>query len=299
MRLFLTFSLTEKNQRGYALNGIFSKKIKILTMNIITISTLSIALYLVTTVLLGRRLFQSGDVVQHTRLALISLGIGAAILHIGVVYNSVFTTAGINLGIYSVASLIMAMVASLMLLASLKQPIENLGIVILPIAAITILLDQLFSAQHILSNQYSSQIEIHIILSLLAYSLLTIAALQSVLLAIQDRRLRHKHPGGFMRVLPPMQVMESLLFQLIGLGFILLSLALLTGFIFLDDIFAQHLVHKSVLSIIAWFVFAILLLGRWQAGWRGRTAIRWTLSGFVTLLLAYFGSKLVLEIILT
>ena len=76
------------------------------------------------------------------------------------------------------------------------------------------------------------------------------------------------------------------------------SMALMSGFIFLQDIFAQHLVHKSVLSIIAWFVFAILLYGRWQAGWRGRTAIRWTLSGFVSLMLAYFGSKFVLEIIL-
>ncbi len=264
-----------------------------------TTSTLSIALYIVTTILLARRLFQSTETVPSARIALISLGMGAAILHIGVVYNSVFTPAGINLGIYSAASLIMAMVASLMLLAAVKQPVENLGIFILPVAAITLLLDQLFSAQHILSAEYSSQIELHIILSLLAYSLLTIAALQSVLLAIQDRQLRHKHPGGFMRALPPMQVMESLLFQLIGLGFILLSLALLTGFIFLEDIFAQHLVHKSVLSIIAWFVFAILLFGRWQAGWRGRTAIRWTLTGFITLLLAYFGSKLVLEIILT
>jgi len=268
-------------------------------MDIITISTLSIALYFTTTILLGRRLMLAVSPPAASRIALISLGLGAAILHISVVYNSVFTLAGINLGFYNAASLIMAMVAFLMLLAAIKQPIENLGILILPVAAITLLLDQQFSTQHLISSQYSNQIKIHIILSLIAYSLLTIAALQSILLAIQDRQLRHKHPGGFMRVLPPMQAMETILFQLISLGFILLSLALMTGFIFLEDIFAQHLVHKSVLSIIAWFVFATLLIGRWQAGWRGRTAIRWTLTGFVFLLLAYFGSKLVLEIILT
>jgi len=268
-------------------------------MNALIISSLSIALYMVTTLLLGRRFIQAAESPASTRIALISLGLGAAILHIGVVYHSVFTATGINLGFYSAASLVMALVTLLMLLAAIKQPIENLGILILPVAAIALLLDNISDAQHILSNQYSGQLELHIILSLFAYSLLTIAALQSILLAIQDHQLRHKHPGGFMRVLPPMQVMESLLFQMIALGFILLSLALITGFIFLQDIFAQHLVHKSVLSIIAWFVFAILLLGRWQAGWRGRTAIRWTLGGFVTLLLAYFGSKLVLEIILT
>jgi len=268
-------------------------------MNTLTISTLAIILYLTTTLLLGRRFMHATVAAPSTRIALISLGLGAVILHLGVVYHSVFTISGINLGFYSAASLIMALVTMLMLLAAIKQPIENLGILILPVAALALLLDNIFDTQHILSNQYSGQLELHIILSLFAYSLLTIAALQAILLAIQDHQLRHKHPGGFMRVLPAMQVMESLLFQMIALGFVLLSLALLSGFIFLQDVFAQHLVHKSVLSIIAWCVFAILLFGRWQAGWRGRTAIRWTLGGFITLLLAYFGSKLVLEIILT
>ncbi len=133
---------------------------------------------------------------------------------------------------------------------------------------------------------------------MLAYSLLSIAAIQSIVLALQDRRLRHKHPGGLTGALPPLQVMESLLFQMIGLGFIFLSLSLLSGIVYLEDIFAQHLVHKTVLSIVAWAVFGVLLWGRWHSGWRGRTAIRWTLGGFVLLLLAYFGSKLVLELIL-
>ena len=267
-------------------------------MNTVTISIIAIALYLVTTVLLGRKLVVGIRYSQSTRIALLALGLGAAILHAGVVYQSIFTTSGINLGFYSAASLITVLVALLMLIAAISQPIENLGIAILPIAALALLLDNMFSAQHILNTHSSGQIELHIILSLLAYSLLTIAALQAVLLAIQDHQLRHKHPGGFMRALPPMQVMESLLFQIIAVGFALLSLALLSGFIFLQDIFAQHLVHKSILSIVAWFVFATLLIGRWKAGWRGRTAIRWTLGGFVALLLAYFGSKLVLEIIL-
>ena len=92
--------------------------------------------------------------------------------------------------------------------------------------------------------------------------------------------------------------MEQLLFQLIGTGFVLLSAGLLTGIVFLEDVFAQHLVHKTVLSIAAWSIFGILLWGRWRFGWRGRKAIRWTLSGFGVLILAYFGSKLVLELIL-
>ncbi|WP_126455786.1 cytochrome C assembly family protein [Sulfuriflexus mobilis] len=267
-------------------------------MKVLIITSLTVFLYLGTTLLLSRRLASGMVASQGARLGLIALGLGAVILHGGLVYNTIFTEAGLNLGFYSAASLIMSLVALLMLLAAITQPIENLGIVVLPLAAISLLLDQFLSSQHILASNTTQNIEIHIILSLLAYSLLSIAAVQAVLLAVQDYQLRHKHPGGFMRALPPMRVMESLLFQIIGVGFFLLSLALLSGIIYLEDIFAQHLVHKTVLSIIAWLVFAILLFGRRLAGWRGRTAIRWTLAGFVTLLLAYFGSKLVLEIIL-
>lgn len=92
--------------------------------------------------------------------------------------------------------------------------------------------------------------------------------------------------------------METLLFRFIGAGFVLLTLALATGFMYLEDIFAQHLVHKTVLSIASWAVFGALLLGRLFMGWRGRTAVRWTLSGFGVLLLAYFGSKIMLEWVL-
>ena len=92
--------------------------------------------------------------------------------------------------------------------------------------------------------------------------------------------------------------METLLFQFLGFGFIALSASLITGFIFLEDIFEQHQVHKTVLSIVGWFILGILLFGRFQFGWRGKKAIRWTLSSFAFLMLAFFGSKLVLEFIL-
>ena len=84
----------------------------------------------------------------------------------------------------------------------------------------------------------------------------------------------------------------------LGAGFAVLTLALFSGFIFVRDLFAQHLIHKTVLSCLAWIVFAILLFGRWRFGWRGRVARTWTLSGFALLGLAYFGSKIVLETIL-
>jgi len=129
--------------------------------------------------------------------------------------------------------------------------------------------------------------------------LFTLAAIQALVLAVQERQIRQRSLGGLMRQLPPLQSMEASLFQLIGSGFLLLTIGLITGFIFLDDIFAQQLAHKTVLSLIAWCVFATLLWGRRQYGWRGQTAIKWTLVGFLFLVLAYFGSKFVLEFILS
>jgi ABC-type uncharacterized transport system permease subunit len=92
--------------------------------------------------------------------------------------------------------------------------------------------------------------------------------------------------------------MESFLFVCLGFGFACLSVSLISGFFYLEDIFAQQLVHKTVLSIVAWFILGILMFGRIKFGWRGRKAIRWTLSAFAFLMLAFFGTKLVIEFIL-
>ena len=138
----------------------------------------------------------------------------------------------------------------------------------------------------------------HILLSILAFSLISIAALQALFLAYQNHQLKHKNPTGLVSKLPPLQTMEMLLFELLWVGITLLSLSILSGILYLQNIFAQHLVHKTVLSIIAWCVFAVLLWGRHYSGWRGSTAIRGTLVGFAFLVLSYFGSKFVLELIL-
>jgi ABC-type uncharacterized transport system permease subunit len=203
-----------------------------------------------------------------------------------------------NLGFFNALSVSGWLTAVVLLVSAIVRPVENLGIILLPFSAATVILALLFPSERIVVEAGQWPLEIHILIAILAYSILALAAVQAVLLAIQDRRLHNRHPGGFIRGIPPLITMETLLFQMISIGFFLLSLALASGFLFLDDIFAQHLVHKMVLSIAAWAVFGILLWGRWRFGWRGRTAIRWTLSGFVALALAYFGSKLVLELVL-
>jgi ABC-type uncharacterized transport system permease subunit len=149
----------------------------------------------------------------------------------------------------------------------------------------------------LLSN-YNWAMSTHILSSIIAFSLLNIAALQAILLALQNQQLKSHPPKRFIQSLPPLQTMESLLFQMLATGIVFLTVSLTSGFIFIENLFAQHLVHKTVLSILAWIIFTGLLIGRSRYGWRGQTAIQWTLIGFILLLLAYFGSKLVLELIL-
>ena len=134
--------------------------------------------------------------------------------------------------------------------------------------------------------------------ALLAFSVLSIAAVFAILLAIQERALRHRQFGVWLRAMPPLTLTETLLFRLIAAGFVLLTLTLLSGILFVDNLFGQHLVHKTALSIVAWLVFGTLLWGRWRHGWRGSRAVNLTLTGMAILLLAFFGSKFVLEVIL-
>jgi len=258
---------------------------------------LSVLLYLASAALLLRRLAAGVQAAQRTKLVALSMGIAAAFSHIASLYHIIITPEGLNLTFFHVLSLTSWLAAILVLFSALKTPVENLGIAVLPFTAVALSLQSLSAGDIANVEIVGLGLKAHILISIFSYSLLTIAALQALLLAIQTRHLRNRHPGGFIRALPPLETMETLLFRMIGLGYILLSLSLLSGVIYIEDIFAQHLVHKTVLSFAAWVVFAILLWGRWRFGWRGRTAVRWTLSGFAVLVLAYFGSKLVLEFI--
>jgi ABC-type uncharacterized transport system permease subunit len=204
----------------------------------------------------------------------------------------------VNFSFLSVSSLAGLSIVGILLLAALSRPVDKLGVIVFPLSAALIAVKLIVPEEAHTLKVYSWQMDVHILSSMLAYSFLNIAALQALLLALQDWHLRSRHAKGVIRSLPPLQTMEKLLFQLIGAGFLLLSISLITGFLFVENLFAQHLVHKTVLSIFAWVIFGTLLVGRIRRGWRGQIAIRWTLGGFAALMLAYFGSKMVLEWIL-
>jgi len=267
-------------------------------MNVTLIAFPAALLYFIGGLSTGLRLFGAEESWRPPRSLALGLGFAGLLLHGAMLYHELFTAGGLNLSFFNAVSLAAWTVVGLLLVSSLTKPVENLAILALPLAAITVVLDLRFPGNHLLSEQAGWELRLHVLTSMLAYSLLTLASAQALLLAVQDNHLRRHHPGGFIRALPPLQTMESLLFEMISLGFILLSIALATGFLYLEDMFAQHLVHKTVLSIVAWIAFATLLWGRYRFGWRGRKAIRWTLVGFAVLMLAYFGSKAVIELIL-
>lgn len=263
-------------------------------MNITLVGILSIVCYLAASVQITRELLASGE--RH-RAAVTLAWLGLA-LHAGYVAIVLLQYPALNFSFFNAAALVSLFIILLLLMTAIDKPVEKLGVVAFPVAAIAIGLDLIFpEGKHLLSNP-SWQMSAHVLTSIIAFSLLNIAAVQALLLAAQDQQLRSHNPKRIMLALPPLQAMETLLFQMIGAGLFFLTVSLLSGFLFVEDLFAQHLAHKTVLSIIAWLIFSSLLLGRLRYGWRGATTIRWTLAGFLLLLLAYFGSKLVLELIL-
>lgn len=259
---------------------------------------IAIFLYLISAALIGARIYSVSDIFNKTRPLVLIFGTIALALHSHLLYQTIILANGLDFGIFNAVSLIGWLVALIVLLSSLFRPLENLLLFLFPIAAGVIIIELFIPDTRILSDSLSLGLRIHILLSICAYSLLMISAVQAVMLAVQERMIKQKRAAKIMHALPPLQVMEELLVQIIVIGFFTLSLSLASGMMFIEDIFAQHLIHKTALSIIAWFVYAILLWGRWSAGWRGKRIIRWALVAFSFLLLAYIGSKFVLEIVL-
>ncbi len=254
-------------------------------------------LYLTAGGLLVRSLLETGPPISRKSL---TLGLAAAgvILHAISILNSM--SPHLAFGFTSAASLIAWVITALFVITALARPIENLGVLVLPVAAIATLGAWLWPGQLQIGVTGSSLLAVHLVISMLAYAFLALAMVQAILLTIQEKRLHQHHPGHLLQALPPIETMETLLFQMISAGFILLSLTLVSGVFFTKEIFGKPVVfnHHTVLSLVSWLVFAILLAGRWRFGWRGRIAARWTIGGFAFLLLAYLGTKFIVEFII-
>lgn len=255
------------------------------------VAACALFLYLAATSLTALRLDRKGGAVPRTPQ--LALAILALLAHAAALAIAIATAGGLDLHFGNSLSLVGLGMAAVLLLSGRRNSLEPLGLLVYPIAALSLLAMLLMRPELPGARPESWQISLHGILALLSYSVLGVASLVAILMALQEHALRNHRPLPLLNTLP-LTLTETLLFQLIGAGFALLSLSLVTGVLFVQDLFGQHLVHKTVLTVAAWVVFGILLLARWRLGLRGRRTAWLTLAGMALLLLGYFGVKLVL-----
>lgn len=225
------------------------------------------------------------------------------VLHGSILYQSIFVDGLLSFGVGNAVSAIVWFAALIYWLSGFLPALQGLQNLITPIsfiAAVAVLMPLLLPVAHPLAHTELAVFKAHLLTAMLAYGFFIIAVLHALLMTALERHLHQSAGSSLLSRLPPLLVMEKMLFRLVWTGFILLSLTLFSGIFFSQEIFGQSLTftHKTLFGIISWIIFAALLAGRYLHGWRGRTAIRWILAGFVILLLAYVGSKFVLEVIL-
>jgi ABC-type uncharacterized transport system permease subunit len=227
--------------------------------------------------------------------AMIALGL---LIHAWLLYQAIFA-GGFNLGFYNALSLIFWLTVLIYWLANLKHALQSLQAFVLPLAALFALLPAFEASDHFLPQANQPLFMAHIGIALLAYSLFTFASLHALLMMFAERSLHNKATLIKLPSFPPLMVMESLLFRVIKIGFVLLTFTLISGMLFSEQIFGKPMQfnHKTVFSIASWLIYGWLLYGRYKHGWRGTKAINLTLIGFVLLLLAYVVSKFILQVV--
>jgi ABC-type uncharacterized transport system permease subunit len=231
---------------------------------------------------------------QH-RMLLMALA-SSLFFHAVLLKLQIFTDHGLDLSFGHAMSLVMWVITLLYTLTSLFRRATNIGAIILPLDIITLII-VIFLPNNTLIATGSPLLHLHISVAVLAYSLLALAGIQALFVNSQEKAL-HKHQARQINLqMPPLEAMEALLFQLLWGGFILLTLTLVSGIFFSEEIFGKALVinHHIVLSASAWLVFGVFLFGHCRWGWRGRNAMHWTIGGLSLLILGYFGTKFVLE----
>jgi ABC-type uncharacterized transport system permease subunit len=259
---------------------------------------IAVACYLFGAVGLGLSAYQGDS--HHGRggrMAAVAIAATGVVVHLVALVQErqLDPLAALSLG--DVLALVALVIAFTAIVLALKPRLRGMAALLLGTAGV---LEAAFSegARQFSIGRPGWELAFHVAMATTAFAFLTIGAVLAIAQVAVSRRLRSRQPLGWLKILTPIESVESGCFHSIQAGFAVLTLALVTGAFFIENLFAQHLVHKVTLAIIAWVVFGILLLGRWRLGWRGRQALRWTLAGYVLLGLSYFGSKLILENVL-
>jgi ABC-type uncharacterized transport system permease subunit len=225
----------------------------------------------------------------------------ALVLHGMLVYSGVLADEGLNLGVSNSISLIVWLTVAIYWLASLAVPgLASIQGLWAPVALAAVILQAFLPSHYLVRYAGDPLFTLHFAIAMLAYSLFIVATMHAVVMLAEQKWLHRGVMPPFLRSLPPLLEMEALLFRILLAAFVLLTLTVVSGVFFSEQLFRQpfQLTHKTVFGLLSWAIYATLLWGRYFRGWRGRRAAYFTIGGFAALLLAYLGSKFVLEIIL-
>ncbi len=225
----------------------------------------------------------------------------ALVLHGMLLYRRVVAPDGLDLGLGNAIAMLTWLTVLIYWLAGLAfQGLSGIMGLMAPIALGSVALLGIISARHVVKYGGDPLFALHFAIAMLAYSLFFVATVHAVVMLAEEKWLHRGVLPPFIRTLPPLLEMEALLFRILLAAFVLLTLTVVSGVFFSEELFHKpfEFTHKNVFSILSWFIFGGLLAGHFFRGWRGRTAVYWTLAGFTALMLAYIGSKAVLELIL-
>jgi len=264
-------------------------------MSAITLSIIAIILYTTATTL-QLAVFQD-KIPQRPNLALL-MGLFAVAAHSAGIWPQVVNPNGINFSIFSAQTLICLIISLIVTLFAIAKPVHNSKLFIFPVTIFSIVLALNSDEGQVVVDKSDTGLLLHAALSVVAYAVFLLAAIQAALLYTQNKQLKHHLTGKLLKALPPLQTTEAILFEMIWVGLILLTLAIFSGAIFVDDLFAQQVAHKTVFTLLSWVLFVVLIAARRIKGWRGLLAAKMTLTGFLFLMLGYFGSSIVIEFVL-
>ena len=224
----------------------------------------------------------------------------ALTIHAAGLYDALFAEAGMRFSFSFALSLMMWLAVLIYWLESFMARMEGMQPMVLPLAAACTVLPVIFPNVHLVAHANATGFKLHFLAAMLAYSLLTLSALHAIFMGFTESSLHKRSIKRSLASLPPLLTMESLLFKMLLIGFVLLTLTVGSGVFFSEALFGKPLTvdHKTLFAFASWGIFATLLIGRHAWGWRGKRALRWTLAGFALLILAYVGSRFVAEVIL-
>ena len=224
----------------------------------------------------------------------------ALAVHAIALVSAIATPQGLDISLANAVSLVAALCVLVAWTTGFLRTLPGSAAIVLPVAAVAALLPALFTNPHRFRYADEPWATAHIAVALLAYAFLLVAAITALLMTGLEKRLHRGLPVSETETTPPLLTLERYLFRLVGAGFLLLTLTLASGALFSEQVFGKPftLTHKSLFSILAWITFGALLAGRWRFGWRGRQAANWIIAGTALLVLAYLGSKFVLEVLL-